>query len=66
MLIADRIERWTLSERQVVAVLLAAGAKDMTLPDPAERLANFDAALVAEAKQVNPDQKALLEVLGVG
>ena len=60
----EQIERQILSERQIAAVLKAAGAEDVEMPILDEVRAEFDAALVAapvpESKSVR-----LLRELGV-
>jgi hypothetical protein len=64
----ENLERQVLADRQVAAVFMAAGSKDMTLPTFAEKRALFDAALVEEPKpvsQVDSEQMELRRVLGV-
>jgi hypothetical protein len=65
VLLVDRVERRMATERQVAAVLLAAGAKDITLPDPDEALAELDRVLAAEPEPEKTDRAVLLDVLGV-
>lgn len=66
----DRIERQVLADRQVTAVLIAAGA-DIPLPNFYEQRAIFDASLVEEPKPQEPlseadaEQLELREALGV-
>lgn len=62
------LERQTLADRQVAAVLLAAGAKDITLPSVHEQRRIFDEALAAEPKAVtvvDSEQMELRRALGV-
>lgn len=62
------MERLLLADRHVAAVLMAAGAKDVTLPTYRERRDLFDAALVAEPKPVaglDTEQMELRRALGV-
>lgn len=61
----ERIERQVLADRQIVGVFLAAGAKGVDLPSLDEAIAEFDAQLVAEPKQVDPEKYELMRVLGV-
>lgn len=68
MLLLDQVERLVLADRHVAAVLLAAGAKDVTLPTFAERRLVFDEALTAEPKRleaVDSEQMELRRALGV-
>ena len=67
VLLLDSLERHVLAERQIAAVLMAAGAKDVTLPDPQEQRELFDAALSAEpqAAEVDTEQMQLRRALGV-
>jgi len=53
-----------LSERQVAAVLAAAGAEDIEMPSMDEARATFDADLVAEPVPESP-RAAMLRELGV-
>lgn len=64
----EQLERAVLAERQVAAVLLAAGAKEVTLPTLESARDEFEASLVAESKQrtLSPELAELREVLGVG
>ena len=65
VLLVEQVERRTLVERQVAAVLRAAGAEDVEEPDPAEARERFDAALVAAPVPESPTARLLRE-LGVG
>ena len=60
----EQIERRTLAERQICAVLKAAGAEDIDEPNVVEARADFDAALVAAPV---PESKSarLLRELGI-
>jgi len=53
------------SERQVAAVLIAAGAKDIELPDPAAARQKLDAELNEIRQPISPSRRVLLEALGV-
>lgn len=64
-MLVERIERQAHTERIVSAILAAAGGKT-ELVDPAQRRAHFDAVLIAEPKEIDPDQWVLMEALGVG
>ena len=64
----EALERQTLADRHVAAVLMVAGAKDVTLPSLAEKRAQFDEALVAEPAVVtvlDREQLELRQALGV-
>lgn len=70
VLLLDQMERQVLADRQVAAVLMAAGAKDVRLPSLAEKRAEFDEALAAEPKPsavslLSDEQRELREALGV-
>lgn len=68
VVLLDQLERHVLADRHVAAVLMAAGQKDVTLPDLAEKRAVFDAALVEEPKvlaAVDSEQWELRRALGV-
>lgn len=65
MLQVDRIERLVLAERQVAATLLAAGAKNVTMPVLQDALDEFDAQLVAPPVVVDRHKLRLMRVLGV-
>jgi hypothetical protein len=57
-----------LADRHVAAVLIAAGAKDVTLPTFHDQRALFDEALTAEPKvleAVDSEQMELRRALGV-
>lgn len=64
-LLVMRIEQQVMAERQVGAVLAAAGAEDVTLPTLDGALQDFDDALLAEPTVIDPEQAELLAVLGV-
>jgi len=64
VLLIEQLERRTLTERQVTAVLRAANA-DVEEPDCDEARARFDAALVAAPVPESPNARLLRE-LGVG
>jgi hypothetical protein len=70
VLLLDMLERQTLADRHVAAVLVAAGAKDVTLPSLHEKRQQFDEALAAEpvpvaGSQISIEQQELRQVLGV-
>jgi hypothetical protein len=67
VLIADRIERQVLADRQVTATFIAAGARDLELPEVADALDDFDNWLAEPMtpRPVDPERKVLLEALGV-
>jgi len=65
VLLVEQLERRTLTERHVTAVLRAAGAEDVEEPDCDEKRAQFDAALVAAPVPESPNARLLRE-LGVG
>lgn len=64
VLLLERLERQVLSERQVAAVLAAAGAEDVEMPSMDEACAAFDAALIAEPVPES-SRAAMLRELGV-
>lgn len=64
-LLLERVDRTAHSELVAAAVLLAAGAKDIDIPDPEKRRAAFLAALHVEPKAVDPEQAVLMDALGV-
>jgi hypothetical protein len=64
VLLIEQLERLVLSERQIVATLLAAGAPDIEMPLMDEVRAVFDAALIAEPVPESP-RAALLRSLGI-
>jgi hypothetical protein len=61
----DIIERRTATQQIVAVTALAAGAKDVTIPDPDQARAEYDAYLVAEPSQVDQTQRRTLRALGV-
>ena len=63
VLLVEQLERRTIVERQVAAVLRAAGA-DVEEPDCADARVRFDAALVAAPVPESPNARLLRE-LGV-
>jgi hypothetical protein len=68
VVLLDYMERQVLADRHVAAVLMAAGAKGVTLPDFEERRALFDAALIEPPQavsQVDGEQMQLRRALGV-
>jgi hypothetical protein len=65
-LLAERVERQVLCDRQVVAILAAGSGKRLDLPEVDDALERLDAALVAEPQRVEPEQDELLRALGVG
>jgi hypothetical protein len=68
VLLLDELERQVLADRHVAAVLMAAGAKDVTLPSLQEQRQLFDAALSAEPTPltaVDSEQMELRRALGV-
>lgn len=62
-LLVERIERQVSTDRMVAAVFIAAGAKDVKLPDVGDARRALDAALLAPAP--SQERRALLEALGV-
>lgn len=67
-MLLEHLERHVLADRHVAAVLMAAGAKDVTLPSLQEQRDRFYAALVEEPKpmaQVDIEQLELRRALGV-
>lgn len=65
--LVDRVREAALAERQVAAVMVAAGGK-WEAPNVGEALAAFEADLVApveEGKRLDPEQSALRRALGV-
>lgn len=64
MLLLDQLERFVSAERQVSAVLLAAGA-DVELPTYAEARERFDAALDEPFVVVDQSMFELREAVGL-
>lgn len=68
MLLLEQLERNVLADRQVAAVFMAAGSKDVQLPQLQEQRAVFDAALVEvpkPGKKIDAEQLELRRALGV-
>jgi hypothetical protein len=69
VMLLDQLERQVLADRHVAAVLMAAGAQDVPLPDFTEERARLDAALTEEpatvASHVEVEQLELRRALGV-
>jgi hypothetical protein len=65
VLLADQVETRVLADRQIAAVLIAAGARDVEIPDPDDARDRLDALLVAEPKRPDPEQLELARALGV-
>jgi len=66
-LLVERVERRVTADRQIVAVMLAAGV-DMPMPNLAEALEDLDAALAEapqEATVLDFEQAQLRQALGV-
>lgn len=61
----EQLERRALVERQMAVTALAAGAKDVKIPDLDEVRTQFDAALLEEPKMVDADDVALRRRLRV-
>lgn len=64
-LLLEQVEKRTLAERQVVATLLGAGAKNLTMPDVDEAITSFDEALNEAPKATKRRNLVLLDALGV-
>jgi hypothetical protein len=66
-LIIERLERHVLTERHVAAVMLAAGAKKVTVPTFDGERAKLDRLLdEAPRKRYGQEQAALIAALGLG
>ncbi len=68
MLLLDQMERQVLADRQVAAVFMAAGGKDVDLPSLVEQRRLLDEALVDEPRavsQADSEQMELRRALGV-
>jgi hypothetical protein len=65
-LLLEQLERAVLTERQVAVAMLAAGAKDVTVPDVGQAREEFLAALLAEPSKADAGQLELMRALGVG
>lgn len=65
MLLLDALERHVLADRHVAAVLMAAGAKDVTLPQLQDARDAFDGSLFAAADAIDTEQQELHRALGV-
>lgn len=61
----EQIERDVANERQVVAVLIAAGVKKVEMPTLSEQRTRFDEALLAEPKQSSPEHRELRRAIGL-
>lgn len=64
MLLRDQVERQVLAERQVAAVLIAAGAKKVNMPSLDEEWAKLDAALQGEPDD-DPERRDFLAAFGL-
>lgn len=64
VLLLDQLERWVMAERQVSAVLLAAGA-EVEMPTLGEARERFDEALDAPFERVDLEQLRLREAVGL-
>lgn len=65
-LLVERITAQVLADRQAAAVLMAAGAKGVEMPEVEAALAAFDAMLAEEPRQASRDELVLREALGLG
>lgn len=67
MLLLDNLERHVLAERHIAAVMIAAGAEGVTLPEFFEQRELFDASLIEppRAAVVDSEQMQLRRALGV-
>lgn len=63
-LLADRVYTAAVADRAAMIVAKALGA-EVDVPDPDAALADFDAALRAEPKVVDPEQDVMLRGLGL-
>ena len=65
--IIDDFKSRILSDRQIIATCIAAGAKDLELPDIDEEKRKFDKWLSSppEEKKAMPDNDVLLTALGL-
>jgi hypothetical protein len=65
-LLLERLERHVIAERHVAAVMLAAGAKKVTLPVFETERAKLDRLLeAAPRRERDPEQQALIVALGL-
>lgn len=58
-----RLERRVMAERQIAAVLLAAGAKDVPMPTMAQSRDEFDAALLDPPLVLDQTEVAWLQLM---
>ena len=65
-LFVQRVEAQVLAERQVAAVMLAAGAEDVEIPTLQGALDDLDEWLLSDFAPVESGDRELLEALGVG
>jgi len=66
-LIVERLERHVLVERQVAAVMLAAGSKKVTVPTFDAERGKLDRLLDQQPRrEYEPEQAALIAALGLG
>ncbi len=68
MVLLEHLDAQVLADRQVAAVLMAAGAKDVELPNLQEQRDRFEAALAEEPRPLAPvdiEQMELRRALGV-
>lgn len=67
MLLVEQVERQALADRQAAASLIAGGAKDVDMPEVAERRALLEASLTEEPRvlSVDSEQWELRRALGV-
>ena len=64
-LLLEQIAQQVQAERQVAAVFLAAGAKNIEMPTYEAARVRFDEALRAEPQAVDRERDELLRALGV-
>lgn len=67
LIIIEDLKSRILSDRQIIAMCITAGAKDLELPDPDQERKKFDDWLTSspEAKKEMPDSEILLSALGL-
>ena len=66
LIVIEDLKKRLLSDRQIIAMCITAGAKDLTLPDIDEERKKFDDWLeMPDIKKETSDNEILLNALGL-